>query len=93
MSAPVAEEYGFSLTELARTAGPGRFLRTLASGYDPRSHGDVKPHFNAFGGFSATVEMDLEKDPMTWPEPDDPLGVRVRHCGQLGLASLAAAMG
>ena len=56
VSAPVAEEYGFSLAEPARTAGPGRFLRTLASGYDPRSHGDVKLHFNAFGGFSATVE-------------------------------------
>jgi methylenetetrahydrofolate reductase (NADPH) len=56
VSASVAEEYGFSLTEPTRTAGPGRFVQTLASGYDPRSHGDVKLHFNALGGFSATVE-------------------------------------
>lgn len=56
VSASVAEEYGFSLTEPARAAGPDRFVQTLASGYDPRSHGDVKLHFNAFGGFSATVE-------------------------------------
>lgn len=56
LSASVAEEYGFSLTEPTRTAGPDRFVQTLASGYDPRSHGDVKLHFNAFGGFSATVE-------------------------------------
>lgn len=56
VSASVAEEYGFSLTEPSRTARPGRFLQTLASGYDPRSHGDVKLHFNAFGGFAATVE-------------------------------------
>jgi methylenetetrahydrofolate reductase (NADPH) len=56
VSAPVAEQYGFSLAEPARTAGPDRFLQALASGYDPRSHGDVKLHFNAFGGFPATVE-------------------------------------
>ena len=56
VSASVAEEYGFSLTEPARTAGPDRFVQALVSGYDPRSHGDVKLHFNAFGGFSATVE-------------------------------------
>jgi methylenetetrahydrofolate reductase (NADPH) len=56
VSTSVAEEYGFSLTEPTRTAGPGRLVQTLASGYDPRSHGDVKLHFNAFGGFSATVE-------------------------------------
>ena len=56
VSAPVAEEYGFSLTEPTRTARPGRFVQTLASGYDPQLHGEVKLHFNAFGGFSATVE-------------------------------------
>jgi len=56
VSASVAEEYGFSLTEPTHIAEPGRFIQTLASGYDPRSHGDVKLHFNAFGGFSATVE-------------------------------------
>jgi methylenetetrahydrofolate reductase (NADPH) len=51
-----AGEYGFSLTEPTGTAGPDRFIRTLASGYDPRLHGEVKLHFNAFGEFSATVE-------------------------------------
>ena len=56
VSASVAEEYGFSLTEPTRTAGPDWFVHTLASGYDPRLHGEVKLHFNAFGGFSATVE-------------------------------------
>jgi methylenetetrahydrofolate reductase (NADPH) len=56
VSAPVAGEYGFSLTERTGTAGPDRFIRTLASGYDPRLHGEVRLHFNAFGGFSATAE-------------------------------------
>lgn len=56
VSAPVAGEYGFSLTGRTGTAGPDRFIRTLASGYDPRLHGEVRLHFNAFGGFSATAE-------------------------------------
>jgi methylenetetrahydrofolate reductase (NADH) len=56
VSAPVAREYGFSLTEPAGTARPDRFIATLASGYDRRLHGEVKLHFNAFGGFSATAE-------------------------------------
>ncbi|MGH3169341.1 MAG: hypothetical protein ACRDN0_26100 [Trebonia sp.] len=56
VSAPAARDYGLPLTEPAATAGPGPFIRTLASGYDPRSHGDVKLHFNAFGGFAATVK-------------------------------------
>jgi methylenetetrahydrofolate reductase (NADPH) len=56
VSASVAEEYGFSLTEPMRTTEPDRFVQALVSGYDPQSHGDVKLHFNAFGGFSATVE-------------------------------------
>jgi methylenetetrahydrofolate reductase (NADPH) len=56
VSAPVAVEYGFSLTEPTGTPGPDRFIRTLASGYDPRLHGEVRLHVNAFGGFSATAE-------------------------------------
>jgi methylenetetrahydrofolate reductase (NADPH) len=56
VSAPVAREYGFSLTERTGMSGPDRFIRTLASGYDPRLHGAVRLHFNAFGGFSATAE-------------------------------------
>lgn len=55
VSAPVAREYGFPLTDPAGLAGPGRFVRALASGYDARLHGDVKLHFNPFGGFAATV--------------------------------------
>jgi methylenetetrahydrofolate reductase (NADPH) len=56
VSTSVAEEYGFSLTEPTRTAGPGRFVQTLASGYDPRLHGEMRLHFNTFGGFAATAE-------------------------------------
>jgi methylenetetrahydrofolate reductase (NADH) len=55
-SASAARDYGFPLTGPAGTAGPGRFIEKLASGYDPRSHGEVKLHFNAFGGFTATTE-------------------------------------
>lgn len=56
VSVPVAARYGFPLTEPTGTAGPDRFIRTLACGYDPRLHGEVKLHFNAFGGFSATAQ-------------------------------------
>ena len=56
VSAPVAREYGFSLTDLTGTAAPDRFIRALASGYDQRLHGAVKLHFNAFGGFAATAQ-------------------------------------
>jgi methylenetetrahydrofolate reductase (NADPH) len=56
VSAPAARDYGFSPTDLAGTATPERFIRALASGYDTRLHGEVKLHFNAFGGFAATAE-------------------------------------
>ena len=56
VSAPVAREYGFSLTDLTATAGPDRFIRALAAGYDPRLHGEVRLHFNTFSGFAATAE-------------------------------------
>jgi methylenetetrahydrofolate reductase (NADPH) len=56
VSAPVAAEYGFSLAELTGACRPDRFIRTLVSGYNPRLHGEVRLHFNAFGGFSATAE-------------------------------------
>ena len=49
-------KYGFSLTDLTSEARPDRFIRALASGYDPRLHGEVKLHFNSFGGFAATAE-------------------------------------
>lgn len=56
VSAPVARDYGFSLADLAGTAAPDRFIQALASGYDTRLHGEVKLHFNTFGGFAATAE-------------------------------------
>jgi hypothetical protein len=56
LSGPVAGEYGFSLTAGTGAAGPDRFIRTLASGYDPRLHGEARLHLNAFGGFLATAE-------------------------------------
>jgi methylenetetrahydrofolate reductase (NADPH) len=56
VSAPVARNYGFSLTDLIGMAEPDRFIRMLASGYDARVHGEVKLHFNAFGGIAATAE-------------------------------------
>jgi methylenetetrahydrofolate reductase (NADPH) len=52
----VAREYGFSLTEPAGTAGPDRFIRALASGYDAQLHGDVKLHFYPFGGIGLLAE-------------------------------------
>lgn len=56
VSAAVAREYGFSLTDPAGTVGPGRFIRALESGYDPRQHGEVKLHLFTFGGLAATAE-------------------------------------
>jgi methylenetetrahydrofolate reductase (NADPH) len=56
VSAPAARDYGFSLAAPAGTAAPGRFIRALASGYDPQVHGEVKLHFHPFGGFTATAE-------------------------------------
>ncbi|MBO0837454.1 MAG: hypothetical protein J2P28_18365 [Actinobacteria bacterium] len=45
-----------SLADPAATAAPDRFIRALASGYDARVHGEMKLHFNPFGGFTATAE-------------------------------------
>jgi methylenetetrahydrofolate reductase (NADPH) len=56
VSPPAARKYGFSLTDLTSTAEPDRFVRTLASGYDARVHGEVKLHFNTFSGIAATAE-------------------------------------
>lgn len=56
VSGPVAREYGFSLTDRLGTAGPERFIRALASGYDARLHGQLKLHFFTFSGLLATVE-------------------------------------
>lgn len=55
-SASIARKYGFSLTNLMGTAGPDRFLRSLARGYDAHVHGELKLHFYTFGGLAATSE-------------------------------------
>ena len=55
-SAGIARKYGLSLTNLLGTAGPDRFIRALAEGYDPHQHGQVKLHFYPFGGLQATAE-------------------------------------
>ncbi|WP_308310719.1 hypothetical protein [Streptomyces sp. GbtcB6] len=55
-SATIAKKYGLSLTNLMGTAGPDRFLRALAEGYDPARHGEVKVHFYTFGGLRASTE-------------------------------------
>ena len=54
--AGIARKYGLSLTNLIGTAGPDRFIRALADGYDARRHGEVKLHFYPFGGLTATSE-------------------------------------
>lgn len=55
-SAGIAKKYGFSITNLLGTAGPDRFLKELAAGYDPHRHGELKLHFHTFGGLKATSE-------------------------------------
>lgn len=55
-SAGIVQKYGFSLTNLLGTAGPDRFLRHLAAGYDPGLHGQVLLHFYTFGGLRSTAE-------------------------------------
>ncbi|MBQ0855543.1 methylenetetrahydrofolate reductase [Streptomyces sp. BH-SS-21] len=53
-STSIARKYGLSLTNLMSTAGPDRFIHTLAERYDPATHGEVKLHFYTFGGLGAT---------------------------------------
>lgn len=54
-SAGIVQKYGLSLTHLLGTAGPDRFLRDLAEGYDAGVHGPVLLHFYTFGGLGATA--------------------------------------
>jgi methylenetetrahydrofolate reductase (NADPH) len=54
VSPAVAKEYG--LADPGGSAGPDRFIRALASGYDASLHGDVKLHFYPFGGIRAFAE-------------------------------------
>jgi methylenetetrahydrofolate reductase (NADPH) len=55
-SSGLARKYGFSITNLAGTTGPGRFIRALADGYDADRHGVLRLHFYTFGGIGATAE-------------------------------------
>ena len=55
VSAPVAREYGFSLGDLTGDAAPDRFIQALAAGYDAAPHGEVRLHFNTFGGITRTA--------------------------------------
>jgi len=55
-SAAIARKYGLSLTNLVGTAGPDRFVRELADGYDSGRHGNIKLHFYTFGGLAATSD-------------------------------------
>jgi methylenetetrahydrofolate reductase (NADPH) len=59
-STGIAKKYGFSITNLMGTAGPDKFIRTLADGLDPERHGEVKLHFYTFGGLKATSEWIAE---------------------------------
>jgi len=56
VSADAASRYGFSLTDPAGEAGPERFIRALAAGYDPERHGAVQLHFETFGGIAALAD-------------------------------------
>jgi methylenetetrahydrofolate reductase (NADPH) len=56
VSAPVAGEYGFAVADPTGEAGPDRFIRALAAGYDRALHGTVKLHFEQFSGIAATAE-------------------------------------
>ncbi|MFE2427921.1 methylenetetrahydrofolate reductase [Streptomyces sp. NPDC059373] len=59
-SASIAKKYGLSLTNLVGTAGPDRFIRALAHGYDPQRHGPIKLHFYTFGGLKTTSQWVTE---------------------------------
>ena len=56
VDADAARRYGFSVTDPTGEAGPERFIRSLAAGYDARLHGEVKLHFETFGGIAALAE-------------------------------------
>lgn len=60
VSTPAARDYGLSPAGPAATATPDRFVRALASGYDPQVHGEVKLHVNSFGGFTATTQWAIQ---------------------------------
>ncbi|MFI0369931.1 methylenetetrahydrofolate reductase [Actinomadura sp. 1N219] len=63
-SAGIVQKYGFSLTNLLGTAGPGRFIKRLQEQIDPVRHGDVALHFYTFGGIRVTAEWVRDDESM-----------------------------
>ncbi|GAA4156158.1 methylenetetrahydrofolate reductase [Leifsonia shinshuensis] len=56
-NAMIVKKYGFSLTNLLGTAGPDRFVASLATQLTEQGLAkDVKMHLYAFGGLRATAE-------------------------------------
>ena len=55
-SASIVKKYGFSLTNLLGTAGPGRFIGELSDMLHADPSGAVKLHFYTFGGLNATAQ-------------------------------------
>jgi methylenetetrahydrofolate reductase (NADPH) len=55
-STGIVRKYGMSVTNLLGTAGPDRFIASLAAGYRPDVHGEVLVHLYTFGGLAATSE-------------------------------------
>lgn len=53
-SAGIARKYGFSLTNLMGSAGPDRFITSLAEQWEEPRHGLLRLHFYPFGGFEQT---------------------------------------
>ena len=55
-SAGIVQKYGFSLTNLLGSAGPGQFIQDLEDGRSASIHGEVQLHFYTFGGLRATAQ-------------------------------------
>lgn len=55
-NASIVKKYGFSITNLLGTAGPGRFVSDLAHLIDEHHLDAVKLHFYTFGGLQATAQ-------------------------------------
>jgi methylenetetrahydrofolate reductase (NADPH) len=56
VSADAARRYGLAPAGPEGEVGPQRFIRSLAAGYDARLHGEVKLHFETFGGVTALAD-------------------------------------
>jgi len=64
-SAGIVQKYGFSLSHLLGTAGPGRFMDALAGAIRPEVHGEASMHFYTFGGILVTAEWARDKQGTT----------------------------